>query len=838
MSLFSIHKSIIGIFIVLSATGMSMAQNPLASVSSPDGKLRIDIAQTDGQGTTYEVYKNGTQLIAPSRLGLSISSSNLSNLQYSTSSVTAIDESYSLPTGKVDPYTNSCNELKVEFIGSLGKKINIYFRAYNEGAALRYEIDGIENGQLSEESTEINVAQLESVWAQKYQKSYETTYDERSWSEMVSLTEGMGSPVLVKTTGDTYLLLTEAYNTGAYATSKLIAHSTTRSFGFQPVGTVNLVIPFLSPWRVIMAGTLAEIVESTLIENLCNAASTDDWSWVKPGRASWNWGGEDADNVISYDIATEYVDMAAHMGWEYFLLDDGWESTRDNWNGAEDTRRIIDYARSQSVDVLLWANQNKFSSDPAQIKSILNEWKSWGAKGVKIDFWEDDSQAMMKKYDAFMQAAAELQLVVDLHGCTRPSGLRRQWPHLLTSEAVWGGELYLGNRVKLPASHNIMLVLTRNVVGPMDYTPGEFATKWGSVSQLTSWAHQVALFTLYESGVQCYVDRPDHYRNSIVESFLKSIPVVWDETRLLEASPESYVTLARRKGSEWFVASIADQPRTWHLSLDFLDAGKTYYGYIYKDGGCKAEIAFEYMPNLSAGQTIDIPILEEGGATVMLSESPNLPKPWQKTYEAEEVRTFGKKETDEAHLCSGDKYVSGLGRGNRLPFTVQVDEDGDYALTLFYMTDTDRNAYLAVDGGEKLYYAFASSGGLTGSHLSMKALILSLQAGEHSIEIGNENELAPNFDRITLKKVVDSTTSGIESLPDDKPQYAIKTWGNTLHVAPQSGETTCTLFTLDGRVHSRHNLAAGEELTLVLPHGYYIVNLNTEHNAYSQKIIL
>lgn len=837
MSLSAIQRNTLLFLAMLSFAGLSFAQNPVATVSSPDGSLRIDVYQTDSE-TNYEIYKNGTQVVSPSCLGLSVSSAKLTNLQYKASTTTAIDESYSLPSGKVDPYTNSCNELKVEFIGSLGKKLNIYFRAYNEGAAFRYEIAGIENGQLTEELTEVNLAQVKTVWAQKYQKSYETTYDERTWSEMTALTEGMGSPLLAETTDGQFLLITEAANTGCYATSKLFANATTGSLSYRPVGTVALTIPFLSPWRVVMAGSLTEIVESTMTENLCNAASAGDWSWVKPGRASWNWGGEDADNVISYDIATEYVDMAAHMGWEYFLLDDGWESVRNGWNGAEDTRRIIDYARSQNVDVLLWANHNKFSADPAQIEPILNEWKSWGAKGVKIDFWEDDSQPMMQKYDAFLQTAADLQLVVDLHGCTRPSGLRRQWPNLLTSEAVWGGELYLGNRVKLPAKHNIMLALTRNVVGPMDYTPGEFATKWGSVSQLTSWAHQVALFTLYESGIQCYVDKPAHYRNSIVESFLKTIPAAWDETRLLEAQPEEFVTLARRKGSDWFVASIANQARTLQLPLDFLDAGKTYHGYIYKDGGCKAEIAFEYTPNLSVGHTLEIPILEEGGATILLSESPDLPKPWQITCEAEEVRTFGKKETDEAHLCSGDKYVSGLGRGNRLPFSVQVDDDGDYALTLFYMTDTDRNAYLALDGGEKLYHSFAASGGLNGKSLAMKTVILSLEAGEHQIEIGNESELAPNFDRITLKKVIDSTTSGVAPITADDSRYTIETTGNTLHVAPLPSEAICTVFTLAGQVHARRHMAVGEELTLSLPRGYYIVNIYTPDNSYSQKIIL
>src|SRR5690606_2951921 len=128
------------------------------------------------------------------------------------------------------------------------------------------------------------------------------------------------------------------------------------------------------------------------------------------------------------------------------------------------------------------------------------------------DFWEDDAQAMMQKYDKLLDVASELELLVNLHGCTKPSGIRRRWPNLLTSEAVLGGEFYIGNDSHMVhARHNISLTMTRNVIGSMDYTPCDFGKKDGRILQVTSWSHQLALTVAFESGLQYLVDSPNNY---------------------------------------------------------------------------------------------------------------------------------------------------------------------------------------------------------------------------------------------------------------------------------------------------------------------------------------
>lgn len=811
----------------------------VGTVSSPDGSVRVELLQKE-KSVYYKAYKDNELILSDSRLGISFSFGNYERLTYLDQERHEIDETYTLPSGKMSEYHNRCNELEATFSASLGKTMRIVFRVFNEGLAYRYSIDGNLSGTLSQELSEVAVNDYKVAWSQKYSDCYETTYNRKNWEATQKETDGQGSPVLVETGTSLYLLLTEAENRGTYATSRLIPSDVTGNYRYLPEGRVSVQCPFESPWRVVMLGTLKDIVESAMIENLNPDAEERDWSWVLPGRTSWNWGGEDMRDVVSYEIAVKYVDMAAHMGWEYFLLDDGWDSQRNDWNGASDVKRLVNYANEKSVGVLLWTHQNRFANDKGQMNSILGEWKSWGIKGVKADFWEGDTQQTMQKYDRFMEATAEQELLVDLHGCTRPSGTRRIWPHLLTSEAVYGGEMYLGNSVMLPPSHNVMLTLTRNVVGPMDYTPGEFGTKWGAVSQYTSWAHQLALLSLYESGIQCYVDNPDHYRNNIAESYLKDIPAAWDEIRCLEAKPEAYVTLARRKGDDWYVASICNDARTLSLALDFLEEGRTYYAYIYKDGGCKAEIAFSYQAEVNRQTVLNILLLASGGASVRLSTSAMLPKPWQKTLEAEDARTFGKKETDADKLCSGGKYVSGLGRGNKLQLTIDIDDsdqEEQYALTLFYMTDGNKSAYLSVNGESSLNYDFASTGGVSGKSLAMKTFLVDLKPGTNTIEYGNAEGLAPNVDRMTLKRVVDARTVGL-----DAPirESAVRVWaeGTVMHVESGIGEALCTLYSVEGKMLQQWKTENGTLAKPLASGQIYIVNVNTGKESYSKKVII
>ena len=94
----------------------------------------------------------------------------------------------------------------------------------------------------------------------------------------------------------------------------------------------------------------------------------------------------------NFKSLTYFLDWAKQQGWEYFTLDKCWEQ-----NGVS-LKEVVDYASSKSVGVFVWVNQNSLPSDESAMVSMVQNWKAQGVKGLKVDFWESDDQAMMKKY--------------------------------------------------------------------------------------------------------------------------------------------------------------------------------------------------------------------------------------------------------------------------------------------------------------------------------------------------------------------------------------------------------------------------------------------------------
>ena len=319
-----------------------------------------------------------------------------------------------------------------------------------------------------------------------------------------------------------------------------------------------------------------------MVDNLNPVSRLEDTSWIRPGRVAWNWAGEDRLNTGDINIAKHYVDLARHLGWEYVLIDDGWE-------GNFQLDDFVPYAQSQGVDVIVWYHNNSFPNNYSSCLSRFRALADLGVKALKIDFFDGDGQVTLQKYETLMRAAADANLMLDFHGCTRPTGWERTYPHVMTMEAVLGGEFLLGEPHMNQADHAVNLVVGRNVIGPMDFTPTKLAQRTGSLkthtntseNPFTTWSYQLALWTLFESGFQCLIDCPDNIIDSPIEPVLRQVPAAWDETRCLEAEVSKYATLARRSGDDWFVATVSKQARQTRLKLDFLDPDKTYTAYMY-----------------------------------------------------------------------------------------------------------------------------------------------------------------------------------------------------------------------------------------------------------------
>ena len=167
-----------------------------------------------------------------------------------------------------------------------------------------------------------------------------------------------------------------------------------------------------------------------------------------------------------------------------------------------------------------------------------------------MDFWHSDKPDRIRQYRQLLEDAADFRMLVNFHGSTVPRGWSREYPHLMTIEAVFGAEQYKFRQpfTTRAAGLNTVLPFTRNVIGPMDYTPVTFTDV--RYPGTTTNAHELAQSIVFESGIQHFADSAEAYRSlpEAVKDFLRRVPAAWHETRGLGGEPGSFVVVARRDG--------------------------------------------------------------------------------------------------------------------------------------------------------------------------------------------------------------------------------------------------------------------------------------------------
>jgi hypothetical protein len=337
-----------------------------------------------------------------------------------------------------------------------------------------------------------------------------------------------------------------------------------------------------TPWRTIIIGSLADIVASTLITDVSEPCQLADTKWIQPGVVSWiYWANNHGSN--DYNIISKYVDMAATLKLPYVLIDAEWDMMKDG-KTIEDA---VGYAKAKGIKPMIWYNSSvgwidgaptpKFRLNKPEDREKEFAWcEKIGVVGVKIDFFSGDTELNMDYCIDLLKSAARHHLLVNFHGATVPRGWQRTYPNLLSTEGVLGAEWYNNSPrlTKLAASHNATLPFTRNVIGPMDYTPCAFSDSQNP--HITTNAHELALTVLFESGLQHLADSPESFlaQPQEVQQFLGQLPTVWDETRFVCGYPGESVVLARRHGDIWYVAGIngLDSAQTLHFDLSFIAA--------------------------------------------------------------------------------------------------------------------------------------------------------------------------------------------------------------------------------------------------------------------------
>ena len=627
-----------------------------SEILSPDKNVSISV--TTGEQIQISVSYKGKYIIQNSTFGLQFDQSPFlgSDMVVVRESKTVVNETWKPVIGQYAEVLNHANELTLTLKETRfpSREIQLVMRAYNDGAAFRYVIaDSFKNlmqnyqaGQtiaLVEEKIDFNFAADHTVWAANY-GSY-TTHQESAFNkiklEEIREEDIIGLPLLVEIDENLYAAITEANLTdwaGMYL-GKTPGKSKSLVTKLSPLPgsgdtKVNVSPGSTSPWRVIMIGEEpGDLIESSILYNLNEPCAIKDPSWIKPGVSAWDhwWSGE-----VKMDTETilKYVDLAAEMGWEYMLIDWNWYGPPfgDVVGGAGnpnadittvvkevDMPGIIKYANAKKVDILVWL---LWESVEKQMDVAFPLYEKWGVKGVKIDFMARDDQWMVQWYHKVVKKAAEHHLTVDFHGAYKPTGWTRTYPNLLTREGVMGNE-YSKWSTRVTPEHTTTLPFTRMIAGQMDFTPGAFINK--SMGQFRNGApaeamgtrcNQLAMFVVYYSPLTVACDHPDNYKNQPGIEFLKEVPTVWDDTKVLSGKVGAYIAMARKKDNRWFIGAMTNsEARTLEIDLDFLGEGKWELNYFQdaKDANVNAEKLDMGKIKLSATEHLKIEMAPGGG---------------------------------------------------------------------------------------------------------------------------------------------------------------------------------------------------------------------------------
>ncbi|WP_345945310.1 glycoside hydrolase family 97 protein [Granulicella sp. dw_53] len=613
------------VFLATTLAYECFAQSIPVTLSSPDQRLAIQFttiaakeSSSSGGKLVYSVTFRGKPVLDQSALSLELVGQPAlgANVHLVEAVPAKGSDDYSLLAGKVSSVHDQYNSvlLRTSETGEPHRLLNIEARAYNDGVAFRYvlpEQDAMKEVRLKQENTEFRISTDATTWAlalPNYRSSYESEYVKlpiTAFSNQggVSSSFLIGMPLLMHSPGIAWMTLTEADlegNSGMYVTNpsgNWAGHYFVSKLSprFDDANlALSTTLPHHSAWRVLIVGDEpGRLMESNIVSDLNSPNRVQDTSWIRPGKASWNWWAGDIgpDGKAAYTTKNMeyYVDFAAQSGFPYMLLDAGWADGRDilKQRGNVDVPELVRYAAAKHVKVWIWLYSTSVMD---QMKDAFPLFEKWGVAGVKIDFINRDDQEGIKFYYDVASLAAEHHLMVDFHGASKPWGIERTYPNVLSYEAVLGAENSKVARRDSPVDRTVF-PFTRMVAGPLDYTPGgfnnvtedEFVGRDQSPMIMGTRAQQLGLYVVFQTPFQMVSDSPQAYANQPAFKFIQDVPTQWDAMHVVNGEPGEFVTIARSHGKEWYLGSITNwTPRELHVPLDFLGSGR-YTAEIYED---------------------------------------------------------------------------------------------------------------------------------------------------------------------------------------------------------------------------------------------------------------
>ena len=558
------------------------------TVTSPQGTNIVRVWQ-QADGIVYDVQHNGHQLLAPSRLGLDLDNHTweralarkypqydcwmlgftVDSLHQGDEHRATIQNLYGEQAAVPDNYNSGTMHLG-KHDGS-NYRLDIEVRAYDEGVAFRYFLPEHPMAvfhKVTKDLTEYTFAPGTKVWAAEWAQA---PYELKDINDVRAPIE---RAVTVQLPNGQYCALADA-DVDDWCLERNVASTERRNtLATTMYSPVDIVTYYATPWKVIITGeTYGQLLEHRFIIDNLNPPSEvpDAAEWVKPGKIF-------RCTQLTTEAGLKGIDFCAKHNIPYMLFDWKWYDPCTSHDGDAtkvipqlDMQRIVAYGREKGVGIWLYVNQHALQKQMEELFPLLHEW---GVVGVKSGFVQYASHRWATWVHDMVRLAAKNHLMINIHDEFRPAGFSRTYPNLLNQEGIRGNEEFPD------ATHNTVLPFTRMINGAADYTICYFDKRLK-----VTHGHQLAASMVYYGPLQVlfWYDTPDRVQNTPELAWFDQLPTVWDETRVLEGTPGSHIVIARRKGSDWYVAAMTNtEARTVNISTDFLPAGK--YGVtIYND---------------------------------------------------------------------------------------------------------------------------------------------------------------------------------------------------------------------------------------------------------------
>jgi len=593
-----------------------------ATVASPNGKLVVTVSDHDGL-PTYSVALDGQQMLLPSALGLKADFADFTRqMKITATSAQPIDRTYEMRQTKQSHMRYVATLLNVDFENEKQQKLSVQFSVSDNDVAFRYMLPRQANDKpkcatISSEATAFRLPDGTTTFIcpqssamvgwERTKPSYEEEYKaDAPMNGRSQYGEGYTFPCLFHTpaTADAqsggWVLISETGVSSQYCGTHLsdydeaagytIAYPMAGENNGNGTTSAGITLPGYTPWRTITVGfTLKPIVETTIAYDVVEPlyAPSEDYRY---GRYTWSWLIWQ-DNSINWDDQVAFIDLAAKMGFEYCLIDNWWDQNI----GRDRMAQLSAYALSKGVALMLWYNSNGYENDaPQGPRNCMNTamardremaWlKKIGVKGIKVDFFGGDKQETMKLYEDILYDANRYGLQCIFHGCTLPRGWERMYPNYVSSEAVLASEnvFFTDYHAQQEPFQLTIHPFCRNAVGAMDWG-GIIMNKYLSKDNRsrhqrhTTNAFELASGITNQSALQCVAMQPNNLDElpDVELDFLRQLPTTWDETRFIDGYPGRYVVMARRHGSQWYVAGLNAGQQLLRLTLDLSFIGSS-----------------------------------------------------------------------------------------------------------------------------------------------------------------------------------------------------------------------------------------------------------------------